>query len=59
MFLSERFRNFLMLIYSLLMPIEVWASLPVKAVEIRMDGEVKVSSERLVLGDVATISSGF
>jgi flagella basal body P-ring formation protein FlgA len=55
MFLSERFRNFLMLIYSLLMPIEVWASLPVKAVEIRMDGEVKVSSERLVLGDVATI----
>lgn len=55
MYLSERFRDFLMLVYALLMPVEVWAALPVKPVEIRLEGEVKVSSERLTLGDVATI----
>ncbi len=56
MFLSDNFRSLLLLMYSLLTPIEVWAAgLPIKAVEVRLENEVKVRSERLVLGDVATI----
>lgn len=52
---SESFRKFLLVICSFLMPIEVWGNIPTRAVEIRLEPEVMVSGETVVLGDVATI----
>lgn len=55
MLLSERARKFLLFWWALLMPIEVWASLPKKAVEIRLPAEVELAGDAVVLGQVATI----
>jgi len=56
MFSSERLFRFFALIYSVLMPVEVWAMpMPTKQVEVRVADEVRVHSDRVVLGDVATI----
>ncbi|MGE3261625.1 MAG: flagella basal body P-ring formation protein FlgA [Bacteriovoracia bacterium] len=50
-------RNFLFLAFVFLMPLEVWAAIPVptKDIEVRIESAVPVSSQRIVLGDVATI----
>lgn len=56
MFLSERFYKIAAFIFSLLMPVEVWAQpMPTKQVEVRISDEVRIHSNRVVLGDVATI----
>ncbi|MGZ3696024.1 MAG: flagella basal body P-ring formation protein FlgA [Bdellovibrionota bacterium] len=49
--------NFLFLLCVFLMPIDVWAetSLPTKDIEVSVESSVTVSSQRIVLGDVATI----
>jgi flagella basal body P-ring formation protein FlgA len=55
MFSSAFNRKALFVLASFLMPIEVWAAIPTKPVEVRLDSEITVSGETVVLGDVATI----
>jgi flagella basal body P-ring formation protein FlgA len=48
-------RKLLFVLFSFLLPIEVWSGVPTKPVEVRLEQEVNVSGDTVVLGDVATI----
>jgi flagella basal body P-ring formation protein FlgA len=48
-------RKLLFVLFSFLLPIEVWSGVPTKPVEVRLEQEVTVSGDTVVLGDVATI----
>jgi flagella basal body P-ring formation protein FlgA len=52
---SSLVRKILIILSALLLPIELWSAVPARAVEIRLEPEVKVAGEAVVLGDVATI----
>jgi flagella basal body P-ring formation protein FlgA len=49
--------NFLFLLFVFMMPLDSWAfaPTPTKDIEVRLEASVPVSSQRIVLGDVATI----
>jgi flagella basal body P-ring formation protein FlgA len=53
--LGQSTRKVLFVLFCFFTPLEVWAGLPTKAVEVRLSPEVVVSGENVVLGDVATI----
>lgn len=61
MCLSDKWRNLLFILCAFIVPIDVWsaesveAPAPVKAIEIRLEPEVRISAAKIVLGDVATI----
>jgi flagella basal body P-ring formation protein FlgA len=55
MFLNDLLSKMIFILFSLLIPVEVWAAVPVKPVEIRFEKEISVSTDSVVLGDVATI----
>lgn len=58
MFSSDFYRNFFMMLYVIFVPLEAWASaekLLTKAIEIRLESEIQVAGDKIILGDVATI----
>lgn len=55
MLLNDFFVKIGLFLFSFLVPIEVWAAMPSKPVEIQLEREVRVSGDAVVLGDVATI----
>jgi flagella basal body P-ring formation protein FlgA len=57
MFSNEFFLKGALILFSLLLPVDVWAEVPTKPIEVRIDAEVPVAGEAIVLGDVATIYS--
>ena len=57
MLLSSIWRRAALLLFVIFAPLETWGapSLPTKEIEVRIEPNVTVSGERIVLGDVATI----
>lgn len=55
---SDYLRNLFLVLYTILMPLDAWPSdelVPTKSIEIRLERDIPVSSEKIILGDVATI----
>lgn len=55
MLLNDLGRRILFVLSVFLMPVEVWATVPSADVEVRLEREVTVGADTVVLGDVATI----
>jgi len=55
MFSSEPLYKILLVLYAFFVPIEVWANIPTRAVEVRMDKQVTINGDAIILGDVSTI----